>query len=113
MTALLACPSVAAAARHCGLAEKTLWRYLADSPFRAELQRRRDAVLSASTTGLVAAGQDATTALSELLGDPGTPASVRARVAQAILELARKGIEADDLLTRVERLEQALQNTEV
>jgi hypothetical protein len=106
LSALLASPSVAAAARVCGLSEKTMWRYLADDGFKSELQHQRGDVMGATTTGLVASSQLAAETLHDLLNDDDTPATVKARVAQTIVELARKSIE-DDVLERLERLEAA------
>jgi hypothetical protein len=42
-----------------------------------------------------------------LLGDPNTPASVRARVADSIFNHAIKAIEIEDIEVRVTQLEQA------
>lgn len=106
LTALLSSPSVSAASRQCGLSERSLWRYLSDSVFADELKRRRDDVLSASTTGLTAMTQTALDALATLLSDCESE-SVRARVATSILELSRKAVELDDVLQRLEVLEAA------
>lgn len=107
LDAMLSSPSVEAAARQCGLSSRQLWRYLADERFKAELQRRRADLMSASTNGLVALTQVSLDVLSTLLSDSESD-SVKSRVAIAVLDLARKGLEIDDILTRLESLEGAM-----
>jgi len=46
-----------------------------------------------------------------MLIDPGTPASVRVRAAEAIFNHAEKGIELEDIEARVSELEQAAEQT--
>ena len=105
LNALLSSPSVEAAARRCGITSRQIWRYLTDETFKTELQQRRGEVLSASTTGLVSGMQLAAETLYALLEDAETPPTVRARVAQTVVELARKAVELDDVLARLEALE--------
>jgi len=106
LEALLTTPSVAAAARICGLAKRTIWRYLGDDQFKRELRERQDLALSSVTTGLVAGGGLANVALWEILHDPGTSPSVKARVALGLLAAMGKSVELADLADRVAALEQ-------
>jgi len=103
--ALLATPSVAAAARRCGLSERTIWRYLNDAEFKAALDDRQDRETRALTAALAGLSSDAMQALHELVTDPTTPPSVRARVALGWLRERRDAIELDALAQRVAALE--------
>jgi len=106
--ALLRCPTVAQAARKCGLAERTLWRYLKDDEFKAELRSRQDRAITQTAAALVGMSGDAIEALSGLLADPETPPSVKARVALGWLAERRKAVELDELSDRVTRLEESI-----
>jgi hypothetical protein len=104
--ALLGCPSVAAAARYCGLSERTLWRYLSDGAFKAELRQRQDDAIAATAAALVGLSGRAIEALRDLLESVDTPPSVKARVALGWLREKRRTVELDDLAARVQALEE-------
>jgi hypothetical protein len=109
LEALLRWPTVAQAARKCGLAERTLWRYLEDDVFKAELRKRQDKAVAQTTAALVGMSGDAIEALRDLLQDPETPPGVKARVALGWLQERRKAVELDDLAQRIGALEELLQ----
>ena len=106
--ALLASPSVAAAARACGLSERTVWRYLADPEFKAELRRRQDQAIAATSAALAGLSGRAVEALRDLLADSECSQSVKARVALGVLSARREATELDDLSERVAELERRL-----
>ena len=106
--ALLTTPTVSAAARACGLSDRTIWRYLANEEFKAELRKRQDEAVTAVTAALAGLTGDAVQALHDLLTDGETSASVKARCALGWLAERRKAIELDDLAARVAALEQKM-----
>jgi len=94
------------AARAVGIAPKTLKRWMRLPEFQAEyLQARREAVLQA-----VARIQQncaaAASVLLKLMADASTPASVRVRAADSVLERGVKSLELEDLAVRIARLEE-------
>jgi AcrR family transcriptional regulator len=109
LDALLNTASVAAAARHCGLSERTIWRYLSDDTFKSELRERQDKTIAATTAALVGLSGKAVEALRDLLQDALTPPSVKARVALGWLREKREAVELADLARRVGDLERALE----
>ena len=104
--ALLTTPSMSAAARQCGLARRTLFRYLSDETFKAELRKRQDEAVTAVTAALSGLTGEAIEALHDLLANPETSASVKARVALGWLSERRKALELDELTRRVMVLEE-------
>lgn len=102
--ALLTTPSVVAAAKTCGVGERTLRRWLTDPEFRRAYAEASRGLLNDSIGRLRAITGDAVTALSEALR--GDHASVRVRAALGILDLAVK-VDVDELATRIEALEAA------
>ncbi len=108
LVALLACPSVAAAAKQAGLGERTLYRYLADDTFKAELRARQDQAIAAATAALSGLTGTAIETLRKVLTDPDASHAVKVRAALGILRERRRIGELDDLAERVSRLEEVL-----
>jgi hypothetical protein len=107
IAALLTQRNIEEAARTAGIGTRTLMRWLQVPEFqKAYRQARRDAYSQA-----VARFQQGTSAAATILlktmVDPGTPASVRVRAAEAIFSHAFKAIEIEDIEARVSELEQA------
>jgi hypothetical protein len=109
LRALMRSPSVAAAARVCGLSERTLWRYLADEEFKAELSERQSKETTALSAALAGLSSTAIETLAELMDDPEAPASVRARVALGTLKERRDVIELSELEERLAAVERLLE----
>ena len=105
LTALLASPSLRAAAKRCKLSERTMYNYLQMQEFRSELRARQDAVLLSVTAGLVGLGGSALEALQDVLADSETSPSVKVRAAGVMLSELRHGLELEALADRVSELE--------
>ena len=108
LTALLSTVTVAEAAAACGLCEKTLYRYLANDLFKAELRARQDHALAGATANLDALANIAMATLRDAMEGKEVPAGVKVRAALGILPEKRKAHELDDLAERVKALEAAL-----
>ena len=94
------------AARTVGIAFKTLKRWMRLTDFQDDyLQARRDVVLQTNARIQQNSGA-AASVLLKLMADPATPASVRARASQCILDHAHKSLEMEDLEMRLQRLEE-------
>jgi hypothetical protein len=70
-------------------------------------QARREGFVQAVVARLQQATSAAATTLLKTMIDPGTPASVRVRAAEAIFTHAAKSIEIEDIEARVAALETA------
>jgi len=107
IAALLSHRTIEEAAKAGGISFATLKRWLKLPEFQAEyLQARREGVHQANARIQQNAGA-AASVLLRLMADPLTPASVRARAAECILERAGKSLELDDLELRIARLEES------
>jgi aryl carrier-like protein len=107
LEALLAEPSIRAAAEACKLTERTLYRYLSDPAFRAELHARQDEILAATTAALVGLTGDALSELRRIMTGGDTD-SVRVRAIATWLRHTRDAVELDQLAERVAALEEGL-----
>ena len=84
---------------------KTLKRWMRLPEFQAEyLQARREAVLQA--VARIQQNCAAASVLLKLMADGTTPASVRVRAADYVLERGIKSLELEDLAVRIARLEE-------
>ena len=101
----LACgATVDAAAKQCGLTDRTIYRRLAEPAFRGRLQALRADMVRRAAGLLTAAAGEAVRTLLSLQKDSAPPA-VRLGAARAILELGIKVRELSDLETRIAELE--------
>jgi hypothetical protein len=112
IAALLSNRTVEDAARAAGIAPRTLWRWLRLAEFQAEfLQARRQAVSQAHARLQQSSGT-AAAVLLKVMADPGTPAAVKVRAAACVLERSEQSLELDDILLRLQHLEEAAENKE-
>ncbi len=103
LAALLRFPTITEAAKDCGLSEKTLYRYLRDKDFLSEYREARRAIMETATTELQKSALEAVETLKRNQNCENPAVEIRA--AQAILDLAFRGVEIDDVLKRLEKIE--------
>ena len=108
VAALLSQRNIDEAAKAVGIATNTLLKWMKQPDFDAAYREARRKAFGQSIARLQQGTSAAATTLLKLLIDPGTPASVRARVADSIFNHAAKAIEIEDLEARVAALEQAV-----
>jgi hypothetical protein len=107
IAALLSQRSIEDAARVAKIGVNTLLRWLQVSEFRdAYLKARREAV-GQSIARMQQATGAATITVLKLMTDPNAPAAVRLRAAECVFAHAIKGIELEDIETRLTELERA------
>jgi hypothetical protein len=107
IAALLTHRTTEEAALATGIGISTLWRWMKEREFKAAfLQARREAVSQAIARIQQATGAAGVTIL-KLMTDANVPAAVRLRAAECVFDMAVKGIETEDLETRVAELERA------
>lgn len=105
---LLKAYTVAEAAREVGTSEPTAYRWLAQPNVHHALMTARRRVLDTAVMGAQAASRVAIKTLLECMGKDQPPA-VRVRAAMSVLDVAFRGVELDDLASRIGDLEAALE----
>lgn len=106
IAALLAEPTIKAAAEALGVGERTLHTWLSEPAFdRAYRTARREAVRQA-VARLQQSASRAAEALDTIVGNRFERAHVRVAAARAILDLAIKAVELEDLEARITALEE-------
>jgi hypothetical protein len=107
IAALLSQPNLEAAARATGIGTTTLLRWQKDPEFDAAYRAARRAAFGQSIARLQQGSSAAATTMLKMMIDPSTPASVRVRAAECVLNHAVKAIEIEDIEARVAELERA------
>lgn len=105
--ALLATPTIKAAADVAGVPERTAHRWLREPDFAALVADARRHVLTQACTRLVSTCSTAADVLRDVACDGSAPAAARVTAARTILELARGFVEVDDIARRLAILEAA------
>jgi hypothetical protein len=107
IAALLTQRNIEEAAKVAGIGANTLLRWLKVPEFQTAYREARRAAFGQAVARLQQGTSAAATTLLRTMIDPGTPASVRVRAAEAIFNHAAKAIEIDDIEARVAVLEAA------
>jgi hypothetical protein len=107
IAALLTQRNVEEAARAAGIGVRTLLRWLKLPEFQAAYRQARREAFGQAVARLQQGTSAAATTLLKTMIDPGTPASVKVRAAEAIFNHAAKSIEIEDIEARLAALEQA------
>ena len=93
------------AARAIGVGTATLLRWQKLPEFQKAYRDARRAAFSQSIARLQQGASAAATTLLKTMIDPNTPASVRVRAAECVMNHATKAIEIEDIEARVTELE--------
>jgi hypothetical protein len=107
VAALLVQRNLEDAARAVGISPKTLLRWMKEPEFEAAYRIARRAAFGQSIARLQQGASAAATTLLKTMIDPNTPASVRVRAAECVMNQATKAIEIEDIEARVAELERA------
>lgn len=107
LVALISEPTLKEAAKKAGIGEATLWRWLQDPEFQEKYRTARRQAVSQSITQLQKISSEAVETLREVMNSKETPPASRVTAAKAVLEMAIKAVEVEDLAVRIEALEKA------
>jgi hypothetical protein len=104
--ALISYDTVADAAKACGLARDTVYRYLKDPLFDHELKKAKRTMVDRAILSLQRSCRHAATALAAICRDEEAPPSARVAAAREILSQTMKAIEIEGIEERLQALEQ-------
>src|SRR5215813_6762042 len=105
IAALLTQRNIEEAAKATGIAPATMLRWMKEPEFQAAYREARRMAYSQAVARLQQGATAAATTLLKTMIDPGTPASVRVRAAECVMNHATKAIEIEDIEARVSALE--------
>jgi transposase-like protein len=107
IAALLTQRNVEEAARAAGVGTRTLLRWMKLPEFDKAYREARRTAFGQAVARLQQGTAAAATTLLKTMIEPGTPASVRVRAAEAVFNHAAKAIEIEDIEARLAELERA------
>jgi hypothetical protein len=105
IAALLNYSTVVEAAKAIGVAEVTLYRWLADPSFKETFRKAKALIVDQAITRLQQSALEAVNVLHDIMIDRETKASVRVSAAKAILDHTQRATENENLASRLDRLE--------
>jgi hypothetical protein len=105
--ALLSNRTVEDAARVVKITPRTLYRWLNEPDFDAAYRQMRRTAFGQSAARLQQASGAAVSVLLRVLTDPATPAAVKVRAVDSVLDHAATSIEIEDIEARMAELERA------
>ena len=111
IAALLTQRNVEEAAKTAGISTPTLLRWMKEPEFQAAYREARRMAYSQAVAKLQQGATAAATTLLKVMLDQATPASVRVRAAECIMNHSSKAIEIEDVEARVEELERAAETS--
>ena len=109
IVALLANPSVEAAAAAVGIGRVTAWRWLKDPDVIARCREARRDALRHTTARLQEAARASVECLDKVQHE-GESESARVSAARTLLELSLKAADTEDIHSRLDLLEQAVKS---
>ena len=110
IAALLTARNIEEAAKSVGVAPNTLLNWMKVPEFQTEYREARRAAYSQAVARLQQGATAAATTLLKVMLDQGTPASVKVRAAECVMNHSSKAIEIEDVEFRVAELERAVES---
>ena len=108
LDALLHSPDVAKAAKTAKVSRATVYRWLADADFAAELKQKRNAMLDSAIEGIKCHSQKAADVLAGMLASKDE--RLRRMAAKDLLDYSFKVLEGRDVLERLEAIEEQMRD---
>jgi hypothetical protein len=109
ISALICEPTILLAAEKVGTSESTVHRWLREDTFNKAYKAARRTVMTNTISSLQQTTNEAIHTLKDVMSNKEAPANSRVSAARAILEMAFKAYEMDDLQQRVEEMEQYIE----
>lgn len=106
---LISSSTLREAAKSSGISEATVYRWLRQPNFKEAYRIARLEALQITVARLQSASASAVDTLLDVSISQTVPASARVAASKAILEYALKATETEELLTRIEKLEEAIE----
>jgi hypothetical protein len=107
IAALLTQRNIEEAAKAAGISMRTMMRWLNVQEFQAAYREARRKAYSQAVAKLQQGATAAATTLLKVMLDQNTPASVKVRAAECVMNHSSKAIEIEDVEARVTELERA------
>lgn len=105
MVAILTETTMQKACEKVGVSAQTAYRWLKDEDFKREFQFLKRDYMKTVTTTIQKNTQIAVSTIVDIMKDEKLPPTVRLQGARTILEYGYKGLEIEDILARLDKIE--------
>lgn len=107
--ALLTEPTIGQAAEKAGIGETTLYRWMKEEEFDQAYKEARNHAFSQTISRIQQSTSNAVNTLNEIMENKESPASSRVTAAKTVLEMAIKAHEIENVVSRLDEMEKALE----
>lgn len=111
ITALLTYPTVREASAAIGIPEPTIYLKLRNADFKKRYNEAQRQMLNGVTTSLQSKLQEATATIIDIMNDTDAAAQTRLNAARSVFDYYIKLKETTEIMTRLEALETAVNNS--
>lgn len=108
IVALISHKTIEEASKAAGIGRTIIFKWLQDNDFQAAYRHARSEVVRHAIAQAQSACSEAVTVLKEIMNNNESPASTRVSAAKTLLETSMKAIETEDLIERINRLEEKI-----
>lgn len=105
--ALLSEPTISSASKKLKIDQSTIFRMMQDPKFQEEYKNARKQLLENAMNRIQIVSGEAVETLRTIMLDESNPAGVRVNSAKAILEMSFRTFEMQDIIERIQRIEEA------
>lgn len=109
IVALISHRTIEEASKAAGVGRTIIFRWLQNDDFQAAYRQARAEVVRHAIAQAQSACSEAVTVLKEIMISAESPASTRVSAAKAVLETSLKAVELEDIISRIEKLEDKIQ----
>jgi len=110
IVALISHRTIEEASQSAGIGRTIIFKWLQNEDFQAAYRQARADVVRHAIAQAQNACSEAVTVLREIMNSTESPASTRVSAAKAILETSLKAVELEDIISRIEKLEEKIQD---
>lgn len=108
IAALLTASTIAEAAAAVGVHEQTVWRWMQLPDFKEAYRDAKRKAVDQAISRLQQVSGEAVETLRTVMKDSDAPPSSRVSAAKAVIDVALKAVEMDEMAARIEALEEAV-----
>jgi hypothetical protein len=106
--AVISEPTIAAAAKKCGVSQQSIYKYMKDPAFKAELNKRQQEILKESNRKMMQATSLAADKLISVLNDPDASNSDIIRTGELVFKVSQNAMDSELIVQKLEELEEQI-----
>lgn len=106
--AIVSEPTITAAAAKCGVSQQSIYKYMKDPEFKAELNKKQQEILKESNRKMMQATSLAADKLISVLKDPDASNSDIIRTGELVFKVSQNAMDSELIVQKLEELEEQI-----